>query len=166
MTEIVRDSAGEAFELRPPRPDDYLGTSHLGMRAAVERLRSVAGVLDNPQNRAAIARALVDVGRWTLGREQALDADEALDLLRQALADGVLCLAPFVRSFRPVCEQFDAEPESLVDEAAEALADEAPAEPEDEPWPGDAAAQAQVLMEASANGTPFCEVCEKARKAS
>ncbi|MCB9594873.1 MAG: hypothetical protein H6719_19280 [Sandaracinaceae bacterium] len=31
-------------------------------------------------------------------------------------------------------------------------------------WSGDAAAQAEALIRASANGTPFCAVCEAARR--
>jgi hypothetical protein len=166
VTEIVRDPGGQAFELRPPRSNDFFVKPHLGMRAMLDRIHSVAGVFDNRENHEAITRALVDVGLWTLGRERALDFDEAQALLRQALADGALCLVPYVRSLRPVCDLLDLEPEPLIDEASEALAAEEPAAAVEEPWPGDAAAQAQVLLEASANATPFCEVCEKARRAS
>jgi hypothetical protein len=39
---------------------------------------------------------------------------------------------------------------------------EAPAPPPARPWRGDAAAQAQALIEAAREGEPFCEICAKA----
>lgn len=33
-----------------------------------------------------------------------------------------------------------------------------------EPWKGDAAAQAQALRQAAAQGAPFCEECERSRQ--
>ncbi len=167
MAEIVRDASGETFELRAPRPDDLTSTAHMPFRDAVARLRSAMSVVQRQDNHEAMARALAEVGVLDYGTASNRPFDELAERTQSALSDGVLCLVVAVRSLRPVCDYlpvFESEP-LVGDEPIEPMA--APAdEPEPDAWPGDAAAQAQVLADASEMGRPFCEVCEQSRAAS
>lgn len=137
---------------------------HLSFREAIDRVNRSRSVVQQQQNHAAMARALADVGLVAHGVVEPFDRVQ--ERTREALQKGLLCLVPATRTFRPICDSFEIdEAEPLVDPAPEAVS-AAPEEAGPAPWPGDAAAQAEVLTNASIAGTPFCEVCENQRSAS
>lgn len=117
MAEIVRDQNGEAFELRPPQYDDD-DSMQLSVRDVLDRLRQVTGVLQNRENREAMLRALVDVGRVDSATSH-LEFDEIRAMVQHALDEGMLRLAPHVIDLRPVVDLIDVEPEPLVEDGDE-----------------------------------------------
>jgi hypothetical protein len=120
VTEIVRDQHGETFELRAPQFDDD-DTMQLSVRDVLDRLQRVTGVLQNRDNRDAMAQALADIGRTDPVSARSLEFAALRAQVEQALNDGALRLAPHVLELRPVVELIDVEPAPLVEEAAEVI---------------------------------------------
>lgn len=78
------------------------------LRDALAQARGADGILRDPENRDAMARALAQVGECTTAEVQSLRHEEIRQRMERALAMGRLSLVPHVRTLRPVCNVLEA----------------------------------------------------------
>jgi hypothetical protein len=104
VSELVRDSSGQVYELRPSGPSESASTMHLSLRAAMDRHRSFDTTLANHENHDAIVRALVEVGLLDPGQAASQSFADIRQRLEQALSDHALELVPYVQDLRPICD--------------------------------------------------------------
>lgn len=116
MSELVRDTNGETFELRPVRAGS--GVSALSLRDMVNRHSAVQGALDDPGNHDAFVRVLNEID--PLRSSITLSPEEARAMVLEALSSGELELVRHVWRHRPIADVLTAPPESLTDLAEEA----------------------------------------------
>ncbi len=121
VSEIVYDSEGNAFELRPGQRSGSRGMFGAGssLRSALRRATSARSIVDDPDNREALARMLVRIDVCSPGEAPGLTLEEVRTLARGAFEGGLLALTPVVRSRRPICDTFERPTQSLIDEAGD-----------------------------------------------
>lgn len=121
MGETVKDRSGRAFQVERrggrARMVPFGGRS---FRAVLTQANDTNSILDNPDNRPTLVRALVDVGY--LKPDEADDAtmEDLRPLVTSALSSGALSFVTRRGRFRPLCDINAAAPaESLADEVVE-----------------------------------------------
>lgn len=123
MAEIVYDGSGSAYEVRSGGAS--VSGTYRSLRGAMDHARSVSGILDDPGNRDALARALAAVGTISPTDAPTMAPAEVRALAKEALSAGSLVLVPHVRQRRPVA--------TVLTEAPPRLAELVPNEPEVRP---------------------------------
>lgn len=113
MAEIVHDGSGGAFELH----SGGAATSgmHRSIRGAMDHARSVSSVLDDPANRDALVRALVQQGSCRADEAVDLPFEEVRARAREVLSSGGLVLVPHVPDRRLIATTYEPPPERLTD---------------------------------------------------
>lgn len=120
MAEIVYDGNGSAFEVRSGGAS--VSGTYRSLRGAMDHTRSVSSILDDRDNRDALARALAALGVCSPAEAPTLPYEEVRVLARAALASGSLVLVPHTRPRRPIA--------TMLTEAPPKLSELAPSEPE------------------------------------
>ena len=117
MSDIVQDENGRTFTLEARGGGNWHAPfGGQSLRSALGRVASVRSVVDDPENRQAMASALADIGILTLSESHSLTFEEIRPLAEDAINSGRLTLVPYRRSLRPVCNIDPIEPtESLAD---------------------------------------------------
>ncbi|MEM7158441.1 MAG: hypothetical protein AAF799_36720 [Myxococcota bacterium] len=117
MGNIVRDENGGTFTLEARGGGSWHAPfGGQSLRSALGRAASVRSVFDYPENRHAMAEALVEASVLTRTEGQSMSFEEIRQHAHGAFGAGRLSLVPYRPSLRPICIIEDVEPpESLTE---------------------------------------------------